>query len=174
MTEPTPNAAASAGTPTWARILLAVSLTANLLVVGLVVGAHLRHGADARLDAPTPERSAMRDLGYAPFIDALPREARRALGAALRDRAGSFAMNREALAQELAAVLTALRADPFTPENLVAVLDRQSARVDERVRAGRALLLEQIGGMSPAERRDFADRLETAFRHGAERQRERR
>lgn len=174
MGEPASSTAALVRTPTWVRILLAVSLAANLLVFGSVVGAHLRYGADARIDGPLPDRSVLRDLGYAPFIDALPREQRRALGAALRSRSGSFAANREALAQELATVLEVLRADPFAPETLIAVLDQQSARIDARVRAGRALLLEQIKEMSAAERRDFADRLEAAFRRGSERHRERR
>jgi uncharacterized membrane protein len=170
MTDPSQTNATQAGTRTWVRILLAVSLTVNLLVLGLVIGAHLRYGADVRLDGPPDGRSAMRDLGYAPFIDALPRDQRRALGHALRDRAGSFAMNREALARELAAILEVLRADPFTPDALTAVLDQQRARIDERARAGRELLMERIGAMSAAERQEFADRLETAFRRGSARE----
>ncbi|MCI2398605.1 periplasmic heavy metal sensor [Aliiroseovarius subalbicans] len=151
------------GTGRLTKVILAVSLTANLLVLGLVAGAHLRDGADDRRFAP-PERSAMRDMGFGPFVGALSREDRREIGKALRERGGSLAVNREALADEMKAVISALRADPFDPEALNAVLEAQSHRILTRAADGRAVLVDQVGKMDTRARARFADHLERGLR----------
>ncbi len=158
------NGAATGKTRIWVRVLLAVSLTLNLLVIGAIAGAHLRRNTDQRQAGPMEARSAMRDLGYGAFIDALPRDQRRALGQALRERGGSFAVNRTALAEEFKAMLAALRADPFVAGDLQDVLEQQGQRVAGRTLIGRQLVLERIAAMPLQDRQAFADRLEHALR----------
>lgn len=152
----------------WPTVLLAVSLTLNLLVLGLVAGAFFRDERDARA-FPPPDRSVMRTTGFGPFFDAMPRDARNRLGEALRDRDGHFEPDRAALVGELRAMIATLRADPFDPDALAALLTAQHDRVNARIVAGRSILLEQVAAMSPDERRDFADQLEGRFSRAIER-----
>ena len=58
---------------TWPRVLLALSLAMNLAVIGAILGAHVRDGRDAR-HFPPPDRLQARDSGFAPYLDALPRD----------------------------------------------------------------------------------------------------
>lgn len=152
----------------WPTVLLAVSLTANLLVLGLVAGAHFRDVRDARA-FPPPDRSVMRSIGFSPFFDAMPRDARNRLGEALRNRDGHFVPDRAALAAEMQSMIEALRAEPFEPGKLEALLTAQHDRANARIIAGREVLLEQVAAMSPKERRDFADQLEGRFSRALQR-----
>jgi len=149
----------------WPKVLLAISLVFNLVVIGAVVGANLRHEQDTRR-FPPPDPEMTRGLGVAPLLDALPREARRDIGARLRAELGGVRPHRDRLEAEFAAMLEALRADPFEPAALAAMLEAQQARVAGRVAAGRAVFLEALGEMSPAERAAFADRLEARMTRG--------
>lgn len=143
----------------WPKVLLAVSLLFNLLVVGAIIGANLREERDARM-FPPPDHDNMRAMGVAPFFDAMPREARRQMGQRLRDQPGGGPFDRQALNREFSDILAALRAEPFDPQAVAAVLDAQQARVTARIEAGRDALVESLAQMSPAERAQFADRLE--------------
>ena len=146
----------------WPTVLLAVSLTLNLLVLGVIAGAHFRDDRDARM-SPPPDRGMLRESGFAPFFDAMPRDARRQLAESLRAGGVGFGPDRAALAAEFRLLLSTLRADPFEPTALDTVLAAQYARVAERVTAGRAALVNQVAAMSPAERTAFADELERRF-----------
>ena len=152
----------------WPKVLLALSLTLNLAVIGMVLGAHYRDGRDA-MRFPPPERTALRDTGVGPFFDAMSREQRGRMGQALRDRAGGVGPDRAALAEDLRAMVSAIKAEPYDPAALEAVMAAQQARVMQRVDAGRGVLLAEIAAMSPAERAAFADRLETGFGRAMER-----
>lgn len=160
-----PQSSENAGLRRWPKVLLAVSLVFNFLVIGAVVGANLRHDDDMRRPAPA-DREMMRETGFAPFIDALPREARREIGARLRAEAGGMRPDRTALEAEFTAILTSLRAEPFDPAALAGVLAAQQDRVSHRIEAGRRVLVESLAQMSPAERAAFADQLEKRLRHG--------
>jgi uncharacterized membrane protein len=161
MTQPAPRP------KRWPKVLLALSLTLNLAVLGAVAGAHLRDTRDVSRFPPA-ERSTLRDAGVGPFFDALPREMRTRMGERLRERAGGLGPDRTALAEDFRAMLAALRAEPYDPARLAAVLADQQQRLQARVEAGRAVLLEEIAAMTPRERADFADRLERGFRHAME------
>lgn len=167
--QPTPDAPRRR----WPTVLLALSLTLNFAVIGLIAGAHFRDESDARR-FPPPDRNVMRASGFGPFFDAMPREARNRMGAALSGRDGKFAPNHAMLAAELRDMLAALRTEPFEPGALEAVLAAQHARASARIEAGRVILVEQIATMSPAERRDFADQIEGRFARALERRSQRR
>ncbi|MCG6903710.1 MAG: periplasmic heavy metal sensor [Rhodobacter sp.] len=141
------------------RIVLFVSLAFNLLIVGLVAGAMLRgnHGHDRG----RPE--VLRALGFGPFVSALPRADRDALGEAIKREAGSFRENRKMLRGQFEALLAALRADPFDAEEALRLIDAQQSRIGERQAIGQRLLLERINAMSAAQRAEYADALDRAL-----------
>ena len=154
--------------PRWPKVLLAISLVFNLLIVGAIIGANLRHEQDARR-YPPPDPEMTRALGVAPLFDTLPREVRREIGVRLRAEMGGLRPDRAALEAEFFAVLAVLRAEPFDPAALASTLEAQQARVANRVAAGRDVFIDALARMSPAERAAFADRLEDRVRRGPRR-----
>ncbi|HHS94496.1 MAG TPA: periplasmic heavy metal sensor [Rhodobacterales bacterium] len=145
----------------WPKVLLTLSLTLNLVVIGGMVGAMLRDGHDTRRFGP-PDRNTMRATGLGPFFDAMPRDVRNRLGLALRDR-GGLGPDRAALEADLRAMLAVLRAEPFDPAEFEAILANQQTRAQSRIATGRSVLVEQVGEMTPDERARFADGLEARF-----------
>ena len=150
------------------KVVLTLSLTLNLLVLGLVVGAHVRDGHDDRRFEP-PAKSMVRDMGFGPFIGAFPRDHRRAMAEALRDRAGPFLDSRKAMDDDMRQILTLLRAEPFDAEALNAVLAAQGERIRSRAEIGREVLVDQVAAMSARDRAQFADNLERGLRDSMER-----
>ena len=75
-------------------------------------------------------------------------------------------MQAEAARAEFATLLDALRADPFDPAALTAALTAIETRNAERLDLGRSLIETRLIGMSAAERRAFADRLEKGLKRG--------
>jgi uncharacterized membrane protein len=154
---PPPAAPANSRLLRWA---LVVSLTVNLIIVGLILGAAFGRDRDGRRD------SALADIGFNPFVAALPADERQELGRALVARAGDFRQNREALRGEFDKLIALLRAEPFDLAAVRASVEAQQSRLRERQEMGRDLLFERLAAMSPDERSDFADALERALRRG--------
>lgn len=150
---------------TWPKVLLALSLAMNLAVIGAVLGAHYRDGRDARR-FPPPARIEARDSGFGPYLDALPRDVRVRIGMALRDRGVALGVDRATLGREFDRMLAALRADPYDPDALAAVLEGQRSRVAARVDEARHVMLAEIAAMTPEERAAFANRLESRIDRG--------
>lgn len=146
----------------WPTVLLALSLTLNLLGLGLIAGAHFRDARDQHR-FPPPDRTVMRTTGLGPFIDAMPRAARNRMGEMLRERDARIMPDRAVLATELREMINALRAEPFDPEGLAALLTAQHERINSRIGTAQGVLLQQVAQMSNGERRAFADGLERRF-----------
>ncbi len=142
----------------WPKVLLAVSLALNLLVIGLLVGAAF-HG-HSRYRAAHSARSMLQDTGILPFYDALPREVRRRTGQALHQHPDMARPDSIRISRELADMVAAIRAEPFDAEGLAAVFSAQGQRVSARIAAGQAVLIEQVSALSTGERQAFARRLE--------------
>lgn len=142
------------------RGLLSLSLTANLLVVGLIGGAALRHAFDEGGHGPM----AVRDLAFGPFTAALSRDDRDALRRSFMTRAGELRDLRPAGRAEFDRLLAALRAIPFDLEVVRGEMAGQRQRMAERLGLGQDLLVERIAAMSDAERTAFADRVAGALR----------
>jgi hypothetical protein len=147
----------------WLKAALVVSLALNLAVAGIVAGALLGERRDAR--RPPPAELA-RELGLGPYTRALDIADRRALGAAVRERvraaSGPRAIRAE-IRQDFAQVLAALRAEPFDPGRVAALIAAQGARAEARRELGAALLLERLAAMDAGARAAYADRLEAGL-----------
>ena len=144
-----PVTGASRGT----RIVLALSLAANLAVAGFVLGDALdRHG-------PGPGNMA-RDLAFGPFTEALTDSDRRALAKTLFAKAPGMRDARKAMEADISAILSTLLADPFDPLALDAAFAAQNLRASENLRVAQTALREFLVGMTPQDRIDFANRLQ--------------
>ena len=137
----------------WLKILFGVSLALNLLVVGVIAGAALRfggeHGPKARGGGPPNGLSILR---------ALDREDRHRILRAARAQTAEPRFDRRA---HQAALIDALRRSPFDPGELDGLIARQQADAQARLGAVSGAWRAHIVELSDADRRAYADRLET-------------
>jgi uncharacterized membrane protein len=138
----------------WLRVALAVSVAINLAVAGVVAGAWLRDGP--------PRGGGVRDVGFGPYAAGLTDDDRAALRRALIARGPDLRAARAAMRDDMAAVVAALRAEPFDAEAMTAAMERGTARVAEFAGLGRLLLVDHAAAMTPEARAAFAERLESA------------
>lgn len=136
-------------TRTWVRVLLIVSLSLNLLIVGIAAGSVYRLKG-AREAGPPPSVGMM-------LFRELSREDRRALRSDAQQRNSGF---REARLKEGAAVMEALRATPFDRDALQGVLEMQAVDREAFQRRIQAAWLSRVDEMSDEERAAYADRLQ--------------
>ncbi|CUJ87101.1 hypothetical protein RUE5091_00561 [Ruegeria denitrificans] len=133
----------------WVTVLLSVSLALNLLVAGVALGTAYRVKGGYQGKAPP---------GFAPTLyRALPKEERKALRGELSVRHVKGARKRS---QDFAALEAALRAEPFNPETVKALLQQQARAMAELQGALQDEWLARITGMTDAERQAYADRLQ--------------
>lgn len=126
-------------------IVLGLSLAVNLGVLAALAGAAWRHHGDA----PRGDRVAR---GGAIYMQALPREARRALREELREARPAR--------REGSDMLVALRQDPFDPAAVRSVLEAERQAGLSRQEAATSAWISHITDMTGAERRAYADRLQ--------------
>ena len=143
----------------WLLPLLFVSLAANLLIVGIIVGWALSDAGPKR-----SELGAARGLVGEPFIRALPEVHRRALMRGVMRESEQVRESRENLRLRFEEFLTALRTEPFDPGKVVVLLDDQRSASLRRQHIGERLLLERLEAMSPQERQAYATALERSFK----------
>ncbi|WP_170360140.1 periplasmic heavy metal sensor [Ruegeria arenilitoris] len=133
----------------WVTVLLTVSLALNLLVVGVALGTVYRVKGGHHGKGPP---------GFAPTLyRALPKEERKALRGELSERHTKGAKMRS---QDFAALEAALRAEPFDPETVQALLQQQAQAMAELQSALQDKWLDRITAMTDAERQAYADRLQ--------------
>ncbi len=133
----------------WMKWALVGSVALNLAFAGLVGGALLKGPPPG----PWPGITLLR------YARALPEPYRDDLRHTLRDRSRDWKGPREALRGQPEALAAALTAEPFLPETVAALFEREAALTDELSDRGTALLLEQIRRMSPEERAAYAAAL---------------
>lgn len=141
-------------TARWVRITLILSLSLNLLIVGLAVGTAVTY------------RAGKGDMGRGgPLTAALTVEDRQALNQDLRRELRPLLARREARAraQEL---LGLLRQSPFDAVAFVDLQNRQLGAEQQRREVGQAKLVERVIAMTDAERAAYADRLEQMINRG--------
>lgn len=143
------------------RLVLALSLAANLAVLGVVAGTLL-----AQEGRPGPPQ--VRDIGFGPFAAALSPADREALGRAFREAAPDLHGMRREMREEVGALLQALRTDPLDEPALRLAIAAQDARGRVRLDLGQRLLADRLVAMTLDERAAFADRLEEILARGPE------
>ncbi len=136
------------------RTILVLSLTLNLIVVGIVAGA----GLSGRL-GNGPPRSF--EFGPGPMARALEPQDRRAIGRALREDRDVRGMN---LRGQFVQIVSSLRQEPFDPAALQDLMAMQGERFAAIQAKSSEALVAQIVAMTPDERAAFADRLENEMR----------
>ncbi|WP_170400310.1 periplasmic heavy metal sensor [Ruegeria arenilitoris] len=138
----------------WVTVLLTVSLALNLLVVGVALGTVYRiKGGDRGKPPP----------GFGPAIyRALPKEDRKALRGELSERHVKGAKLRS---QDFAALEAALRAEPFDPMVVQALLQQQAQAMADLQGALQKEWLDRVTAMTDAERQVYADRLQEVVQH---------
>lgn len=140
--------------PVWIKVLLVVSLAANLAVAGVFAGAALREP-----DRRGPGFNLPLD-GFRAINRAMAEEDRKALLRALRDHRDTLRAGRSDLRETRREFVAALRAEPFSEDRLNAALDRQAELWGGMNEITRMILVARIVEMEPDARRDFADNLE--------------
>ncbi|SEQ27638.1 periplasmic heavy metal sensor [Thalassovita taeanensis] len=146
----------------WMQVMLFASLALNLAVAGLVIGSVLTHGH------PNGRRPPRMVEVAGPYTHALSRADRREIIYALRSEYREGRPSREQIRDEFNAVIAALRAVPYDPGRVAAIVERQMAVGMDRQELGQRLLLERLAAMNDAERAGFADRLAEALEHRSE------
>ncbi|KUF12170.1 periplasmic heavy metal sensor [Pseudoponticoccus marisrubri] len=139
----------------WLRIVLFASLALNLAVAGLVAGMLLSGGP-----RPPDGRHKPGDAIF-PYTRAFDEAQGRALRDNLRQafREDWDGVRRDLL-DDYRAALEVLRAEPFDAQAMQALVEAQVARAEARRLRGQEVFLAMLEGMSPEDRRAYADRLE--------------
>ncbi len=129
------------------RLICLASLALNFALIGLIAGVAISG------------RGGHRDAHWrgAPLIAALPESAR----AGLRD---GYRRDPAAHRARFGALMEALRADPFDPAVLSALLQDQRALGATRAERAEAGLIAALTAMDQAERAAYADRLSDYLR----------
>lgn len=143
--------------PRWMQILLIVSLSANLLVAGMVIGAAFR-------DEPEAHRRAGRDVAAGPFLNALEPEDRRAVILHLRSQSVTLLQNRRDIRRRFDALIEAIGAEEFDRAAIEALLEDQRGVATTRQSIGEKAFLDKLESMSAAERAAVAERLEHSMK----------
>ncbi len=160
MTDSLPQPASPAsGSGRRIRLALAVSVALNLAVAGLIGGLWLHDGPEGHGDI-------VRELGFGPFDEALRPEDRDVLKAKVRDHQAELKTARRNMQADAAAILAALRTDPFQPLALDAALKGQEQHLADRLKFGNSLIQDFLVALPQADRLEFADRLENHLRRG--------
>lgn len=143
--------------PRWLKAVFALSLAANLAVVGLVAGAALRDDRSGRSRHKAPPPPAAAEAIGAVMYRSLDRDSRRVL----RDLAdGQYGNIVERRIAELNALLEVIRSEPLDVTVLRARIDAQTAAINEFRGAMLEVWIAELQQMSPAERAAFADKVE--------------
>ena len=152
-----------AGNGRYLRWALGLSLGVNLLVLGLVAGAAYR------FDGPGGGAFGnMRSYG-APYIMALPEDARRAMFRDLRRDRQDRSVSRAEHRAQYDEALDILRSDAFDPARLSAVLgDQRAVALDVQETVEQAWLAE-ISQMDADARAAYADQLQEVLEKGPKR-----
>ncbi len=157
-----PDASAAVRSPGWMKLLLILSLTANVLVIGLVAGRELR-GDDRRGGTERAVRS---------IVEMVPDD-RRAMAEAhfadLGESIGAAEGDRGAL---MDGILAAIRADPYQPAAAQQAMAAYWASRSERWEVLRERTASLLAELTPEERAVFADNYEKRMNRWRERRRD--
>lgn len=136
----------------WLRGALAASLSVNVLLVGLAIGAAYNIQSKGG-----PPRSF--DVSLGALGGALDSEARRELGRAMTRIGGDSPLRRGERQRAMAELSEVLRAAPFDSEALSVLLQRQRQYWTDVQDTAQVALVAYIVALSPEDRAELAERL---------------
>ena len=152
-----------ATTPKAIKIALAVSVAINLGVAGLIAGFALNSGLGGHGDR------MVREMGFGPFDRVFSTEDRIALRQTIVGRLEDFRSMRQQVQDDMAAILSALQAEPFDKAAVVAAFDAQARHLTDGVKLGSTVVRDYVMAMSPEARLAFSSRLDQVVWGGGER-----
>ena len=146
--------------PRWMKVLLVISISLNLLIVG-AIGSRMyfgpphftvagKHGQLARPDA-------MRRAGLH-MMWKLPREKRREIHQLVRNHRAEIQPQLQALAQARTQFANTLKTD-YTPQQLDAALAKMYAAQNTVEQKSNELIVRFIDRLTPQERKQYAEIL---------------
>jgi uncharacterized membrane protein len=146
--------------PGWMKALLLVSLVANAAVLGIVGGWKMRHGAP---DEPGLSRQ------QAQILHMVPEPRREAARAILLSRQDEVAAAGAEVRIAQKAMLAAIRAEPFSADQLAAALAARATAGGKVWGISFEQLAEIAAGLDAADRAALADRMEERYKRWMER-----
>lgn len=141
--------------PRWMKVLLVLSLSVNLLIVGAVVGAVLSGGGKWR--GPGAE---VRNAGGGAILQALSPEDKRALRRTMSVTLVSDRDMRGALKAEQRELIVLMRSAEFDADAVTAQLQAVQAQMVSHFDVARMVLAQRMVEFDAEERAAYADRLE--------------
>ncbi|MCI5039371.1 MAG: periplasmic heavy metal sensor [Donghicola eburneus] len=154
-------AKSAASTPRWIKALLAGSLALNFAVIAGAIGMAVTFDGP-----PPPKYGGM--FGISGYVRALQEDKRKEFGRTVRD-ALPQRPSRESFMAQAQATLDLIRAEPFDAAALDAQLSAMAERFEVGRKTGDRVFVQIVEQMTPAERADYADRLEKRIEKGFER-----
>ncbi len=149
----------------WLKVILVLSLAANLLVVGAAIGLALYW---PRNDFAEGSRIfGISGLGV--LSGALDDQYKRSIGVEIRGRKDGLRELREAANRNASRLIEILRAEPFDPLELEEHFRQQRDHAMNMLTDGHDLLAPRIIAMTRDERNRFADRIEAGLRKRGQR-----
>lgn len=148
------------------RIVFALSLALNVLLIGAIGGAYARLHDGGRPGAL--------DLQMGSIANALPRRDRAQIGKVIRDELRADRPTRGTRRAAINAMMAALEADPFDPVALSNLIAEQQMLQDRVRDVALTAFVSHVAQMTSQERSELADALRAAMvRRGPQRQNER-
>ncbi len=135
----------------WMKYLLIISLGANLVIAGLIIGAKVSgHG---------PMKGPHMNFGMRGFVSALPEGKRSEVRDYFKKNRSKMRAGGDAMRKTRVEIQNILAAQPFDPEALNAAFTQQRSRVTSVTQDAQAALIKIITDMTDAERAEFAENL---------------
>ena len=154
MTDTGPTAAAARRRPNWLKLALIASLAVNLLFVGAGVARFYVEGPPERIS-----RSTQMQLIPRRFFAELERPRRTELLGVFRGFDKDFRDGRRSARQAIAALASALEAEPYDAAKVRAAVEGFAAQSDVLVGTGNKAALTLIEKLKPEERKILAVEL---------------
>jgi uncharacterized membrane protein len=155
--------------PGWMKLLLIVSLSVNVAVIGLIGGNAVRHWDRGSYGKDLPNEPGL-DRRQSRVLQMVPdarRDEARAIMLARQDEYGDARASMMAAQQGL---IDAIRQEPLDAERLAAALVERRAASSAVWDIGYGQIAEIARRLNAAERSEMADRLEERTRRWMERQ----
>ena len=138
------------------RVLLAASLSLNLLIIGAAAGIAITGGSQGREN----HTRAPGDMAVGPLTHALSREDRHTIKQSLRRSATADGWNKRAHFEAMQSMANLIAATPYDALAFETELARTLEGVQSRMGDASAALVEHVSAMSDEDRAAYALRVQ--------------